>query len=49
MVVVKGASEGYGGLDGLHGYGGKNGHGGIGKIEIRSQRVGSRSFSIIDS
>ena len=39
-VVVKGTS---------HGYGGKNGHGGIGKREIRSQRVGSKSISIIHS
>ena len=33
----------------FHGYGGKNGHGGIGKREIRSQRVGSKSISIIHS
>ena len=40
--------EGFGGLDGLPGYGGKSGHGDIGKREIKSQRVSSRSMSIID-
>ena len=48
IIVVQISNEGFGGLDGLHGYGGKNGHGGIGKREIRSQQVGSRSISIID-
>ena len=48
-MVVQISDEGFGGLDGLHGYGGKNGRGGIGKREIKSQRVGSSSISIIDS
>ena len=43
------SDKGFGGLDGLHGYGGKSDHGGIGRKEIRSKRVGSRSTSIIDS
>ena len=37
IVVVKGMSEAYGGLDGLHGYGGKNGHGGIGNKLVQGQ------------
>ena len=48
-VVVQNLDEGFCGLDVLHGYGGKNGHGSIGRREIRSQRVGSRSISIIDN